>query len=493
MRAICNSAKPSDYKVLLVDDDPAMLRILSQWLEKAGYSVRTACDGQEALEAIELECPDFLVTDWEMPCIDGLELCRRVREMALPHYICIVFLTIKTGVDEMIAGLESGADDFLAKPITEGELLARMRSSSRVLELERRLSLMAHTDCLTGLPTQRTFYECLEKEWHRSKRFHLPLSCVMLDIDFFKQVNDVYGHPTGDSVLKFVAEMLVDNSRGSDTVCRYGGEEFCILLPETDENAAAVWAERARIRLSALRCPAGPKQLRLTGSLGIAERRDDTQTAEELVDLADQSLLWAKRAGRDRVIRYASLVDAAEPNLNLADRHDGVFRNVLARDVMNPLVVCLQETDTIDEAAKFFAQSGVSSTPVLAKDAALAGFISEKDLMAAMISPERWHRPLSSVMRANVICYEETTPIRVVYEFLCRVSIRGVVITRNGRPTGTISRGALLRWFRKWVVEQDDVPSVVSASLATGCNTAGTAFAPALHTRDIGPAFPTAE
>jgi two-component system, cell cycle response regulator len=236
MRMLNDSMTPADYKVLLVDDDPAMLRLLSRWLEKAGYPVRVAVDGRAALDAIELECPDFLITDWEMPRLNGLELCRHVREMLLPHYVYVIFLTVRTGAAEMIAGLENGADDFLTKPVCEGELLARMKSSSRVLQLERRLSVMAHTDALTGLLTQRTFYEQLEKEWHRSRRSHTPLSCAMMDLDFFKQVNDVYGHPAGDSVLKFVAELLVDACRTSDTVCRYGGEEFCVLLPDTTEH-----------------------------------------------------------------------------------------------------------------------------------------------------------------------------------------------------------------------------------------------------------------
>lgn len=445
---------PANYQVLLVDDDPAMLRLLSKWLQKAGYPVRTAADGLEALEAIEAECPDFLVTDWEMPRLDGLNLCRQVRELLLPHYVYIVFLTVRTGAQEMITGLENGADDFLTKPVSEGELLARMRSSSRVLELERRLSIMARTDALTGLITQRSFYESLDKEWHRARRFHLPLSCVMMDLDFFKQVNDVHGHQAGDSVLKFVGELLVDNCRASDTVCRYGGEEFCVMLPETGESEAALWAERARARLAALYIPAGVRELRITGSFGVAERRDDARSCEELVDLADQALLCAKRMGRDRVVRYASLADADAPKLGTENQHDDIFDCVLARDVMSPLTACPHETDTIDDAARFFLETGVSSTPVLNARGALAGFLSEKDLMVGMISPECWQRPLSDVMRPNVISYEETTPIRVIYEFLCRVSIRGVVITHDGNAVGTISRSSLFHWFREWVVSR---------------------------------------
>jgi two-component system, cell cycle response regulator len=491
MRLFNDSMTPTNYQVLLVDDDPAMLRILSKWLAKAGYSVRTAADGQEALDAIELQCPDFLVTDWEMPRLDGLELCRQARDMLLPHYVYIIFLTVRTGATEMIAGLENGADDFLTKPVSEGELLARMRSSSRVLELERRLSVMAHTDSLTGLLTQRSFYESLEKEWHRAKRFHLPLSCVMMDLDFFKQVNDVHGHQAGDSVLKFVAELLVDNCRMSDTVCRYGGEEFCVMLPETSETEAAVWAERARVRLAALRIPAGVRELHITGSFGVAQCRDDTRTCEELVDLADQSLLCAKRMGRDRIIRYASLVDAAEPNLQSANQHDEVFADVLARDVMSPLAACLRENNTIDEAARFLLESGISSTPVLDADGGLAGFLSERDIMVAMSSPECWQRPLSSAMRQNVISYEDHTPIRVIYEFLCRVSIRGVVITRNGRPVGTIGRSPLFRWFRDWIVSRNlSAPPVLSASPLAD-STAGMASGPGPRSPDIAQVSPS--
>ncbi len=485
---------PADYKVLLVDDDPSMLRLLARWLEKAGYLVRTASDGQEALDAIELECPDFLVTDWEMPRVSGLELCRQVREMLLPHYVCIVFLTARTGATEMIAGLENGADDFLTKPVTEGALLARMQSSSRVLELERRLSLMAHTDFLTGLLTQRTFYECLDKEWHRARRFHLPLSCVMVDLDFFKQVNDVHGHPAGDSVLKFVAELLLDNCRASDTVCRYGGEEFCALLPETDESAAAVWAERVRARLAALRIPTSHNSLHITGSFGVAQCGDDVQTSEELVDLADQALLCAKRAGRDRVVRYASLADAAELKFDAAGRQDDVFNGMTARDAMRPLVVCLQENDTIEDAARFFLDSDISSTPVLDANGELAGFVSEKDIMVAMISPDGWRQLLSNVMKSNVICYEEDTPIRTIYEFLCRISIRGVVITKDGRPTGIISRASLLRWFHDWGIARN-LNSRAGGSLLSSLegNMPGMASAPALRSPHNVPAGQTAE
>jgi two-component system, cell cycle response regulator len=468
---------PANYKVLLVDDDPAMLRLLTRWLEKAGYAVCTAGDGQAALETIEADCPDFLLTDWEMPRVNGLELCREVRNLMLPHYVYTIFLTVRTAAADMIAGLENGADDFLTKPVTEGELLARLQSSSRVLELERRLSLLAHTDFLTGLLTKRTFFDSLEKEWHRSSRFHLPLSCVILDLDFFKQINDVYGHPAGDSVLKFVAELLVDNCRASDTVCRYGGEEFCVLMPETDESNAAAWAERTRGLLGALRIPIGEETLRITGSFGIAQCRADADDPEELVKQADKALLSAKRTGRDRIVRYSlqSGSDDARPS-SIAHRDDA-FEVATARDAMTPLDACPRNHDTVDDVALFLRGAGLPSTPILDAGGMLAGFVSEKDIMAAMTAPDCWQQPVSNIMRSNVICYEEDTPVRVVYDFLCRVTIRGVVITKNGYPTGMINRSSLLQWFRNWVVGRDSRGRAFVPHSSPECSTPGMASA----------------
>jgi len=439
-------------RVLLVDDDPAMLRIVSKWLERSGYQVETVGDGQQALAALEGECPDFLITDWEMPHLDGLELCRRVRAMDLPHYVYILFLTVKADRAEKIAGLEVGADDFLRKPIDQGELLARLRAGSRILDLERRLSDMARTDPLTGLLTRRSFFDALAKEWHRAERMRLPMSCVMADIDFFKRVNDIHGHPTGDAILKTVANLMQEGCRSSDVVCRCGGEEFSVLLPETKEHDAALWAERIRKRIASLVFPVGGKELRITCSFGTAQNHDDTQTCEQLVDQADQALLCAKRSGRDRVVRFESLCDSSELELEDSANQQSLFHGVTARHVMTPVVACLREDDTIGQAAEFFLRSRINSTPVVDGDGQLTGILSEKDLMAALVSLECWHRPIREVMKPNVICYEENTPVRTIYEFLCRVTIRRVVIADQGRPTGTISRSTLLRWFRNLVL-----------------------------------------
>lgn len=442
-------------KVLLVDDDRSLLRLNAHWLQNAGYVVAPAESAAKALSIIEMSCPDIILTDWHMPGMDGLELCRTVRAMRLPHYVFLIVLTASAETHDMVHGIEIGADDFLTKPITQGELLARMHAATRIVRLEKSLSKRARTDALTGLLTQRAFYEAASKEFERVKRYRVPLSCVMFDLDFFKRINDQYGHTTGDQVLAAVGTMLRGSVRTNDTVARYGGEEFCILLPETRESNAARWAERMRLRLAESPIPVGNgRALSITGSFGVAEWHDDTQSCEDLVDLADQALLCAKHSGRDRVVRQSLLGNAESGDLSATDQSDALFKGVLARHVMAPLVAALCEDDPLAHAAEFFLRSRISSAPVINKNGALCGMLSEKDLMGALVHVNSWDRTIGGVMKPNVISYDEDTPVRVIFDFLCRVSIRRVVIEREGQPVGTISRGSLLRWFRNLVLQR---------------------------------------
>ena len=450
--------KANGPKILVVDDDPAMRRLVTKWLECAEYPVAQANNGVEALVSIEASCPDMLITDWNMPQMDGVELCERVRNLRLAHYVYILFLTVRSDQNELIKGLDVGADEFLSKPINREELLARVRAGERIISLERRLSQMARTDELTGLRTRRSFHDIFDKEWERSSRRHLPMSCVMLDIDFFKRINDNHGHQFGDQIIQLLGEHLESSCRASDTVARYGGEEFCVLLPETDEHDAALWAERTRAKLSSLRIPLDDDYLHVTCSLGVAQRSDETPTPHELIDRADQALVCAKQGGRDRVVQFDSMCEAGSSDLKDSQQTQDLLADVTAGDVMTPLIACLNEDQAIGSAAEFFLRSRINSIPVVSRTGQLAGMLSEKDLLAAIVSLECWRKPVREVMKPNVIWYAENAPIRKVYEFLCRVTIRRIVIVRDGHPVGTISRGSLLRWFRNLVVNSGRIP-----------------------------------
>jgi diguanylate cyclase (GGDEF)-like protein len=433
-------------KVLLVDDDPAMLRLLSKWLDADGYHVVRAPDGRVATEMIETEHPQILLTDWEMPNLDGLELCRWVRSQNFGHYIYTIFLTVRSHSADMLKGLEAGADDFLKKPVDRDELLARIRAGSRVMELEHRLSQIANTDAMTGLATRRTLFDNLNREWRRSQRYDTPLSCVMIDIDFFKRINDTHGHQIGDDVLRQLGELLKSSVRTTDIAGRYGGEEFCILLPETNEQQAMVWADRMRRRVAELRVPVNETAISITASFGVSQRLADTASAEQLVDMADQALVGAKRSGRDRVVSYRALTQPA-----VLDRENGdlsaMLRGISAREVMSSVIAPLHDSHTVATAANYFLKFRIPTAPVVDDNGQLVGILSEKDLMAIMLGPNWWKIPIRDVMKRNVVCYEEDTPTLAIFEFLSRVAIRGVVVVNQGTPTGLITRGCLLRFF----------------------------------------------
>jgi len=441
-------------RVLIVDDDPTVLRILETHLKAGGYEVLAASNGREALEVVEREEPCYLITDWNMPEMNGIELCRRVRQLELTAYIYIVFLTVRTAEDDLTAAMDAGADDFLNKPLRKDELMARLGAGARILRLESRLSQLATLDALTELPTRRTFQVFLGKEWERSRRYHLPLSAVMLDIDFFKQINDTHGHPAGDEVIRGVVQLLRRHCRKSDIVCRYGGEEFVALLPETDEASAVIWAERFRQRIAEMVTRIGESEIRVTISLGVTEMLAEMEEKSELLSLVDQCLLAAKQRGRNRVESVRTLTTSG--TLSAAGELFGqsVLEGIVARDAMTP-PVCFAGPDwTIERVTAYLLQYRMSSVPVADAEGNLLGIISEKDILGIAHMPQAQCRRVDEVMRANVITYDIEAPLARVLGCFIRSPIRSVVISSQGKACGVISRASIVRWFleNRWAV-----------------------------------------
>lgn len=301
------------FPILIVEDEPVTAARLKKTLSKAGYAVEVARNGKEALGRLAETFFPFVLTDWEMPELGGLELCRTIRESFKSSYCYIVILTGRHEKNDIVAGLEAGADDFITKPPTNSELLARISAGMRVLELEESLVKareeirnLATIDSLTGCYNRAYLDEHLSNELERAKRYKRDLSILFCDFDHFKQVNDNFGHQVGDRVLKDSVQCINDTIRlRMDWIARYGGEEFIIVAPETDITAAGQMAERIRKAICNLKIETSSQILRVTASFGVSgispSRDESNVTPETLIDQADKQLYRAKMGGRNCV------------------------------------------------------------------------------------------------------------------------------------------------------------------------------------------------
>lgn len=300
-------------EVLLADDDDVASLLVRRALQRAGYKVTAVRDGRQALDLLAERHIPIVLTDWEMPELDGPALCRHIRGAIYQGYVYTVLLTARSSRSHILAGLEAGADDYVTKPIDEAELLARLKTGQRIVELERRLRAaneqalrLAVMDALTDVYNRRHFMAEMPKELERAHRFGTPTSIALLDVDLFKRINDERGHQTGDDVLKVVAATLKGGVRPNiDWIARVGGEEFLVVLPGTDHKGALVVAERLRAALAerVIQTASGP--LNATASFGVATAQTSwpaaAVTTEQLLALADMRMYVSKRGGRNRV------------------------------------------------------------------------------------------------------------------------------------------------------------------------------------------------
>jgi diguanylate cyclase (GGDEF)-like protein len=291
-------------KLLIAEDDSLSRRILLEHVREWGYEPVLARDGQEAWNILNGEAPPPLVIlDWIMPFIDGIEICRKLRAEPKPSYIYIIMLTSKNQTEDMVAAIDAGADDFVAKPCDKQELRVRLRAGQRIVELEEQLRYKATHDALTGAINRSLIIETLQRELARGARSGTSTGLLMADLDQFKKVNDQYGHLVGDSVLQEVARRLSGRLRFFDALGRYGGEEFLVVLPECNRDTVLDVAERLRrsIAEEPFVTAAGP--LPVTMSVGAAVVPPEPgQEAVSWLHAADVALYRAKQSGRNCVI-----------------------------------------------------------------------------------------------------------------------------------------------------------------------------------------------
>jgi len=305
--------KPSTLNaVLIAEDDPIFRRILESWFKRWDYRITAVENGLDAWKILQTEdAPQLAILDWMMPGMDGIELCRRIRGCNHGPYRYVLLLTAKDDKQDVVAGLEAGADDYLTKPFDVDELRARVRAGKRILDLQEALiraqsalQFEAAHDRLTAIWNRGAILDLLKKEMERARRSQDSLGVIMADVDFFKKVNDTHGHLVGDAVLREVGDRLTSGLRTYDAVGRYGGEEFLIVVPGCDALNLVVTAERLRHRIAdqPIDTSAGPVPVTISLGLSAAYGNESGSIdSATLLHSADEALYAAKARGRNRV------------------------------------------------------------------------------------------------------------------------------------------------------------------------------------------------
>jgi two-component system, cell cycle response regulator len=307
-------------RILIADDDLTSRLVLGGVLRKHGHSVVATEDGTAAWEAMRLpDAPAMAILDWEMPGLSGVEVCRLVRGLQSDRPPYLIILTSRGEKTDIVAGLEAGADDYLAKPFDPGELRARVGVGRRVVELQARLreaheavAYEAMHDPLTGVLNRRAFGDVLARALSEERRHHEGLALGICDVDEFKKVNDGLGHQVGDEVICEIVRIITATLRGHDVLSRFGGDEFVLLAERIAPGDVEALFDRIRAAVSAGPIATRAGILRITISFGVGVWRDG-ETANDLLAKADAALYRAKSDGRDRV-RLVGAPGAAASN-----------------------------------------------------------------------------------------------------------------------------------------------------------------------------------
>ena len=301
------------YPILVVEDDPLSFQLIEAKLQSLGHLVTSAVNGREALDLIKRGIFPILITDLNMPVMDGFELCQAVRSQDLPGYVYIIIITSLDTRDGVINGLHAGADEYLTKPINHAELEARLNTGKRILAIERSLRkaneeihLLSISDPLTRVFNRGYLSARLTEKIERAQRYRHPVSIIMCDIDHFKRINDSMGHQAGDIVLERFARLLKGLIRPKiDCLARYGGEEFIIILPETNFSGSQKMAARLHKNVDDMKISLDDEEISITASFGVcgsAATPSQLLTPDSLIKQADELLYQAKKEGRNRVV-----------------------------------------------------------------------------------------------------------------------------------------------------------------------------------------------
>lgn len=456
------TSKP--INVALVEDDPEDAFLLERALRKSGidYQLTHLSRLSDALDYLENNLTDVVVLDLGLPDTEGLTSLERIQtsDPSVP----IVILTGNDDQQNAKDAVEFGAQDYVSKNQLDGRGMARAltyaihrkRAENRLRIGVSELKHVIETDELTGAINRRSLLRRLPDAWEFAERTGDPVSCVMADVDYFKLVNDTHGHRVGDEALTAVAHALLSIARPTDMVCRFGGEEFCVLLRGSDERDAITWAELARSKVGEIALSSRHGNVGLTISLGVATGPNQCGPTE-LIDRADQALLISKQRGRNRVTAFSKIDET--PSLEPSLEAPQLDWQAPVRDFMTTPIECLNAGDSIATAVERLLAIGANSLPVVNDAGVLVGVVCEQELLNLAPVAGAWQSPIAGVMNGTVVSFQEDDSIEKLRRFFSRVAIRGVVITKANKPVGVLSRSNLLRAIHEAAVSASPIAS----------------------------------
>ena len=431
------SSRP--FRVVVVADDRKILRRLARFLSVFGFQVDPVADGQRAVSVCRAQPPDFLIVDGDS---SAMEQSRQLFAHGKGHYTYTFLLVRDADVESLTEALVAGVDDFLAKPLVYGELLARMRSGARVVEYERRMREQSAADSITGLLNEAAYRHRLAMELADAPT--QEVACVQIDLDFFEHLAGQYGASARESMLRSVAQCLAGLARDGQFVARFEEGRFAVALPGASDAQALAWAESVRQAIAELEVPIQQGSVSVTASLGVAGIMHGSTSADELLRRAESALRTAQASGRNCVARCGQFDGETREWEDLA-RQGRLFENTVARDVMIPCSALLAADDDLRRAVSLCEQSRLNDVPV----------VDRKGKIVGLVGCESWGgggaaRPPGATPRGAARS-GEVCPRAPAWSFasLMRLfmddagSHRVVVVVRHDVPLGLIYRSGL--------------------------------------------------
>jgi two-component system, cell cycle response regulator len=430
---------PSTSTILLISEDRGLLRRLSTVLTTTGYRLQQTSQKEQAATLLAADPPEVLILDAGRSIRPALGLLQIADSGQLGRHPYTLVIVDNPTREDLIAAVEAGANDFLAAPVANGELLARVRAGTRFRQCERRLLDMGGTHAVTGLPGFAAFEHRLRRELSRPGRKHGTPSLVAVDLDFYWTIPRFHGEAAGEAVLRATAQALRDAAHGSASVYALGGDRFVVLLPGVAEEAAVSWTERARAAFAEFKFPADEKIPRITASCGVAGCASD-EDSEGLIWNVLQALRSAKSSGRDCVARFGEFSE--EPSEVDTTAPFKLLQDSVARDIFSPCGLALRADDWLADAAALFRRTRLPAFPVVDENGEAAGLLTAAAVRAGC-TPGSAAR-VADAMSVDVTKFDEQTEFVTLLQYFAQYPEAVVIVVRDGKPTGMLTGDSLV-------------------------------------------------